>query len=234
MLATCLAGGASGCGVTLGHPNSTNNNGNGGTSNGSGTLLVSSSTVSFGSVTVGQTASANVVLTNGGSASVQISEMQVSGKYFAVAGQGSLPITLAGGDTYNLNLQFDPAMAGAQTGTLSITSDASSGATAAISLTGTGVQAPGEPVSGVLSGLTCTSGTMTGAGTDACVVTLNAAAGSSGLTVNLTSSSSAVTVPGSVTVAAGATSAGFTATVMAVTTAQAATLTAAAGSVTET
>jgi hypothetical protein len=57
-------------------------------------------------------------------------------------------------------------------------------------------------------------------------VTLSNAAPSGGLIVNLSSSSSAVTVPSTVTVPAGAASAGFTATVSSVATAQAVTMTA--------
>ena len=228
-LASCLAGGACGCGVTLAHPNNTNNGGNGGTPGSGGTLLVSSSAVSFGSVMVGQTAAASVVLTNGGSTPVQISQMQVSGQYFSLAGQNSLPVTVAGGGTYKLNLQFDPTTAGAQTGTLTLTSNASSGATVAISLTGTGETAPG-----VLGGLTCSSNSMTGAGTDACTVTLTTPAATGGLTVDLASNNSALSVPSTVIVAAGATTATFTATASAVTTAQTATVTASADSTTET
>lgn len=77
-----------------------------------------------------------------------------------------------------------------------------------------------------LSALTCGSGSLTGAGTDACTVTLTEAAGSGGFVVTLASSTGSVTVPASVTVAAGATTAGFTATASAVSSAQTATLTA--------
>ena len=81
-----------------------------------------------------------------------------------------------------------------------------------VSLSGTGVP--------VLSGLSCTSGSFTGAGTDSCTVTLNAAAATGGFAVSLASNNSNVTVPASVTVAAGATSASFTATVSSVSTAR--------------
>lgn len=77
-----------------------------------------------------------------------------------------------------------------------------------------------------LSGLTCSNGSLTGAGTDACTVTLTEAASGDGFMVNLASSSSAVKVPASVTVVSGATSARFTATASTVSSAQTATLTA--------
>jgi Abnormal spindle-like microcephaly-assoc'd, ASPM-SPD-2-Hydin len=76
-----------------------------------------------------------------------------------------------------------------------------------------------------LSSLTCASGSITGATTDACTVTLTGATSSS-MTLSLVSSDSAVTVPASVTVPSGSAAAAFTATAAAVTTAQTATITA--------
>jgi hypothetical protein len=77
--------------------------------------------------------------------------------------------------------------------------------------------------------LSCDSASMTGPGTDACTVTLSAAAPSGGFSVSLSSSNSVVTVPTTLTVPANATSATFTATVSSVGTAQTATLKASAG-----
>jgi hypothetical protein len=85
-----------------------------------------------------------------------------------------------------------------------------------------------------LSTISCINASLTGAGTDACTVTLSTAAGSGGLSVGLTSGNAVVTVPASVTVPANATSAGFTTTVSAVATAQAVTLTASVGGVSKT
>jgi hypothetical protein len=85
-----------------------------------------------------------------------------------------------------------------------------------------------------MSALTCNSIILTGAGTDSCKVTLNGAAPSAGLSVSLSSSNAAVTVPATVTIPANATSAGFTATVTPVATAQSVTLTASTGSTTQT
>jgi len=94
--------------------------------------------------------------------------------------------------------------------------------------------ATGSSASPTLTGLSCANGTMTGAGTDSCTVTLSAAALSGGYIVNLSSSSSTVSVPTSVTVSSGATSAGFTATVSSFTSSQSVTLTASNGSVSTT
>lgn len=84
-----------------------------------------------------------------------------------------------------------------------------------------------------LSSLSCASASITGLGSDACTVTLSAAAPSGGATVALSSSSTAVAVPGSVTVPAGATTAQFSATVSAVNAAQTVTLTASLGGVSQ-
>ena len=222
-IVTCvITAGLSGCGVTQPSLTSANN---------TGTLVISTQAVNFGSVTVGQTAGATVSVSNDGSAPVQIEQIQTQGSAFAVTGQNTAPISIAAGKSYSLDVSFHPTSAGATTGALILTSSLSSDSQVTIALSGTGESvATAAPA---LDGLTCRSGSMTGAGTDACTVTLTAAAGTGGLTVALSSSSTAVSVPASVTVPAGATSAGFTATVSSVTAAQTARLTASAGSVTE-
>jgi len=85
-----------------------------------------------------------------------------------------------------------------------------------------------------LSELSCGSSSMTGAGTDACTVTLNAAAPSGGMTVKLVADNAAVTLPASVSVPTNATSVGFKVAVSPVASAQTLTITASAGSVSET
>ena len=85
------------------------------------------------------------------------------------------------------------------------------------------------PPAPTLSGLTCSSASMTGAGSDSCTVTLSAAAPSGGVSVSLASSNAVVRVPARVTIPANATSVRFTANVSSVTSAQAVTLTASAG-----
>jgi len=191
----------------------------------SDSLVVSTSSIAFGSVVVGQTASASVVVTNNGSSAVQVAAPQIAGQYFSLTGQNGGAVSIGGGSSQTFELQFAPLAAGTETGSMTMVAGTD---TLTVSLSGTGTAAPG-----VLNGLTCTSGSMTGSGTDSCKVTLNAAAGTGGLTVGLASSSTAVSVPASVTVPAAATSAKFTATVSVVTTAEAAQLTATVGTVTE-
>ncbi len=190
----------------------------------SGALKASPNSVSFGAVAIGQTASTAVSLVNGGSAPVEITKLNLTGQPFSVVASSDFPVTISAGGTFSLNVQFSPAASGTATGQLTVASNASTNGTAVISLTGTGMATPPA-----LSALSCISGAITGSGTDACTVTLSTAA-PSGLNVNLSSSSSAVTVPNTVTVPVGATSAGFTATASAVETSQAVTMTASAGS----
>ncbi|MGD0471282.1 MAG: choice-of-anchor D domain-containing protein [Terriglobales bacterium] len=193
---------------------------------GTGALVASPNSVTFGAVSVGQTASIAVSLVNGGSAPVEITQLNLTGQPFSVVAPSDLPVTIAAGGTYSLNVQFNPAATGTATGQLTVASNASTNGTALIALSGTGMAAPPA-----LSALSCNSGAMTGSGTDACTVTLSTAAPNGGLNVNLSSSSSAVTVPNTVTVPAGAVSAGFTATASSVATAQAVTMTAGASGI---
>ena len=187
-------------------------------------LTLSATSVSFGTVGVGATGTGSVTLSSTGTGAVTVSAGSVSGTGYTISGV-SFPLTLNPGQTATLGIAFSPTAAGAVNGTVTLTSNSSAGTTSTISLSGTG-----QPV---LNGLTCANGSMTGAGTDTCTVTLNAAAGTGGQSVSLTSSNSAVTVLASVTVASGATAASFSATVSAVSTAQTATLTASSGGATE-
>lgn len=101
-----------------------------------------------------------------------------------------------------------------------------------IALKGPGTNSESDDAT--LSSLTCTNGSITGAGTDACTATLKAAASTGGQTVSLSSNNTAVVVPSSVTVAAGSSTANFTVTISAVSTAQTATLTGSSGGGAET
>ena len=177
-----------------------------------GPFRASPGVVTFGSVPVGQTSVSSVALINQASAPVQVSNVSVSGKSFALSGAEEMPITVAVGGTFNLTVDFSPTVTGAAQGELTIKSDAANDGTVMVNLSGEGITVAAP----ALSTLTCASGTITGAGSDRCTVTLSAAAPSGGETVSLASSNASVSVPASVNVAAGATSAGFVATATAV------------------
>jgi hypothetical protein len=191
-------------------------------------LLPQPSSVSFGAVSVGQTAQANISLINQGTAPIEISELNLTGKSFSVDGPSSLPITIAAGNSYILSVHFNPVATGTTTGLLTVSSNSAVSPTASISLNGTGTTsstaAPSE-----LS-LSCSSTLITGPGSDSCTVTLNASAPNGGLSVNLSSNSAAVAVPATLMVPANTTSAVFSASVSSVSTVQTATLTASTGS----
>jgi len=110
-------------------------------------LTLSASSVGFGSVTVNTTVSRSVTLTSSGTAALTISAASISGSGFTVSG-ATFPATLNPGQSVTLSVGFDPASAGSLTGTLTIRSNASSGSTATISLSGTGTSGSGGSGSG--------------------------------------------------------------------------------------
>jgi hypothetical protein len=103
------------------------------------TLVASPGTVTFGNVSVGQTANATVLLSNQGSAPLQITQLALNGQPFSYPGQNNLPITVAAGGSYSLNLHFNPAASGTAAGQLTVTSNSSTGTTTTINLSGTGI-----------------------------------------------------------------------------------------------
>ena len=201
-------------------------------------LSTSTANVSFGNVQVNTAATLSVDLTSAGTEAVTINGASLKGSGFSISGLAA-PVTLNPGQVVVLNLEFDPATSGNLTGTLTITSNDTSGGAMVIDLSGTGTAASGggggsggggsggggTSTTPSLTALSCSSASMTGSGTDSCLVTLSGAAPTGGLAVTLASSSTAVTVPATVTVPAGAVTAGFTASASAVSAAQTATIT---------
>jgi Protein of unknown function (DUF1573)/Abnormal spindle-like microcephaly-assoc'd, ASPM-SPD-2-Hydin len=103
----------------------------------SGTLSLGGASLDFGSVTAGTSKKLTVTAWNTGTASVTVSSVSISSKYFTLSGP-SLPIAIFAGQTYPMSLEFTPNAAGAFSATVSITSNASDSSTT-LSLTGTGV-----------------------------------------------------------------------------------------------
>jgi len=85
-----------------------------------GQLSATPSSISFGSVLVGQTQSQTATLTNSGGTNVTITQATVSGTGFSVGGL-SLPLTLSAGQTTTMRVHFTPPSSGAQSGTVSLT-----------------------------------------------------------------------------------------------------------------
>ena len=101
------------------------------------TLSVSSTTLSFGNVAVGSSATLPVTLTSTGSAAVTINSASVSGAGFTVSG-ATFPLTLNPQQSATLQVQAAPSATGADTGALTISSNASTNATTVVNLTSTG------------------------------------------------------------------------------------------------
>lgn len=108
-----------------------------------GDLGLSNSSLSFGSVVVGNSNTLTVTATNSGTASVTISSAKPSAPEFSLSAP-SLPVTVAAGKSVTLSVAFTPSAAGNATGTIPISSTASN-AVVAVSLSGTGL-APGQLV----------------------------------------------------------------------------------------
>ncbi|MHB1023877.1 MAG: choice-of-anchor D domain-containing protein [Acidobacteriaceae bacterium] len=102
------------------------------------TLSVSPGSVSFGSVTVGSTSTQAVTLSSTGTAAVQVSSAALSGSGFSVSG-ATFPLTLNPGQQVALQVSFKPATSGTATGSLTIGSNSSTGATQVVALSGSGV-----------------------------------------------------------------------------------------------
>lgn len=100
-------------------------------------ISLESPTVAFGDVAVKTTATQSLVLTSSGSAPLTVQGASVTGSGFSVSGI-SFPVTLNPSQTAALQLQFDPSVAGAATGSVKITSNASNTPTATVGLSGTG------------------------------------------------------------------------------------------------
>jgi hypothetical protein len=118
-----------------------------------GQLAVNPSTVSFGTVQIGNSVSQSAILSNTGSSSLTISQATVSGTGFSVSGL-NVPLTLAPGQAVSVTTIFAPQSSGSTSGSFSVAyslpkikvhgkGSPSSSNAAAVSLTGTGM-APGQ------------------------------------------------------------------------------------------
>jgi hypothetical protein len=103
------------------------------------TLNVNPTSLSFGSVSVNESETQQVTLTNGGNSSLTISAAGISGTGLSATGVNN-NTTLAPGQSAVLVAEFSPKTSGTITGTITITSNASN-ATVKVPVTGTAVLA---------------------------------------------------------------------------------------------
>ncbi len=99
-------------------------------------LTANPSSVSFGSVITGNSNSQTITLSNGGNASLTITQANVAGTGFSTNGL-SLPNTIAAGGSTTFNVVFAPTTAGSVSGSVSLVSNAPN-SPLAIALSGTG------------------------------------------------------------------------------------------------
>lgn len=104
---------------------------------GTPTLTVSPPSVTFGNVTINTTDTQPVTLSSTGTAPVTVNSALVSGVGFGLS-SAAFPVTLNPGLALTLDVQFDPASAGASNGQLTVSSNSSANSTAVVSLTGMG------------------------------------------------------------------------------------------------
>ena len=101
-------------------------------------LTVSSGALAFGNVNLNTTSTLALTLTSSGTGAVTINSATISGAGFSMTG-GTFPATLNPGQTLSLQVSFKPTVAGAASGTVAISSNSSSGSTANVTLSGTGI-----------------------------------------------------------------------------------------------
>jgi Abnormal spindle-like microcephaly-assoc'd, ASPM-SPD-2-Hydin/Protein of unknown function (DUF1573) len=107
-----------------------------------GALGSNPTSLGFGSVTVNTKQTLSETVTNSGGSSVTISQVGVSGTGFSLSGI-SAPVTLTAGQSATFSVSFTPPSAAADSGNVTITSNASN-PTLTIPLSGTGVGAAGQ------------------------------------------------------------------------------------------
>jgi hypothetical protein len=104
-------------------------------------ISVSSNSFQFGTIGVGATGNQNLLISNTGSADLTISLISVTGTGFSVSGI-TTPKTIGAGQSASATLNFQPTVAGAASGTMSITSNDPATPTLGVALTGTGSTDP--------------------------------------------------------------------------------------------
>jgi len=95
-----------------------------GVASAAGQITASPAALTFGNLLVGQTQTQSATLINSGTASVTVSQATSSSAAFAVSGL-TLPASLSAGHSLTFSVAFRPTAAGAVSGQLAITSNAS-------------------------------------------------------------------------------------------------------------
>ena len=108
-------------------------------------LSASPTSLAFGSLTTGTTATQSVTISNTGNSSVSISQIIESGAGFTTTGI-ALPLSLAAGQTASFNVNFAPASTGNLAGSVTVVSNATN-SHLVVALSGTGASPASHSVS---------------------------------------------------------------------------------------
>jgi len=103
-------------------------------------LTVSATALSFGSVAVNTATTLSLTLTSTGTSPVTVNSAAITGSGFSIVAQ-SFPVTLNPNQSLTLQVQFDPTATGTASGQFTISSNSTTGGTAVVALSGTGVAA---------------------------------------------------------------------------------------------
>src|SRR5438445_5203064 len=99
--------------------------------------MFSANSLSFCNLPFGSTATLSLTLTSSGTAPVMISSAALQGTGFSDSG-ATFPVTLNPNQSVILKVQFDPTATGAAAGTLTVSSNSTTGGTTQVTLSGTG------------------------------------------------------------------------------------------------
>jgi Abnormal spindle-like microcephaly-assoc'd, ASPM-SPD-2-Hydin len=117
--------------------------GNGGSGGGASRQLAASpSTLNFGTVTAGTSASLTITVSNTGGGNVNLKQASLSGGSFTLNGP-MLPVNLAPGQSASFTVTFAPAAAGSAVGSVAFVSNATN-SPASVSMAGTGATGYGQ------------------------------------------------------------------------------------------
>jgi hypothetical protein len=106
-------------------------------------ISVSSASLDFGNVTVGQTPAMSITITNKGGGTLTVTGLSAPNGPFSLVSPPAVPFNVPAAGT-TLTVRFSPTSPGAQSSAFSIASNGSNKAVA-VNLTGTGVAAPAVP-----------------------------------------------------------------------------------------
>lgn len=102
-------------------------------------ISVNPTSLAFGSVTVGSSASLDVTITNSGTQLLTVSDLSSSNSDFTVTGPATPFDVAASGGTQAVTIQFSPSTTGAVNGDLTITSNDPDEGTVIVPLSGSGI-----------------------------------------------------------------------------------------------